>query len=70
MIERRYRKGLKNFFELYNSICDYWLFVDNSFEVNQLQFIAEGQISTGWDIHNLEIWDKIIDKYGRDENNK
>ena len=70
VIERRYRTGLRNFFELYTPICDYWLFVDNSFKVNQLQFIAEGQINTGWEIHNLEIWQKIFNEYGTDKNNK
>lgn len=70
VIERRYEMGLKNFFQLYQHICDYWICVDNSFKINELQFVAEGQINNGWQIHNVELWTKIISEYDRYTNNK
>lgn len=70
VIERRYEMGLKNFFQLYHFICDYWICVDNSFKINELQFVAEGQINSGWQIHNVELWTKIINEYDRYTNNK
>ena len=39
-IERRYSKGLINFFKSYHSIVDRWILVDNSTE--NFEFIAEG----------------------------
>jgi predicted ABC-type ATPase len=39
-IERRYSKGLLNFFKIYRLIVDRWILVDNSTE--NFEFIAEG----------------------------
>lgn len=30
VIKRRYRSGIKNLFQLYMPICDYWIILDNS----------------------------------------
>jgi len=30
VVERRYHRGIKNFFELYSPICDHWILIDNS----------------------------------------
>ena len=40
-IIRRYYAGLKNFINLYKSIVDYWIFIDNSSAEQEL--IAEGK---------------------------
>lgn len=39
-IERRYSKGLVNFFKIYRSIVSRWILVDNSTE--NFEFFAEG----------------------------
>ena len=59
-IRRRYEKGLKNFFNLYIPIADYWLFVDNS--KTPFEIIAEGKESN-IDINNRKIWEKLKGKY-------
>jgi predicted ABC-type ATPase len=40
VIIRRYYSGVKNLFDLYLPICDYWMIFDNSFTPSEL--IAEG----------------------------
>jgi len=57
-IIRRYKRGIVNFFILYKSICDYWLFVDNS--LNDLQILAEGEKAVVKGIKNPDIWDIIL----------
>jgi predicted ABC-type ATPase len=54
-IRRRYKKGLQNFFELYKSRVDFWLFLDNS--GTEPELIAEGATETV--VHNTETWGKI-----------
>jgi len=39
-IERRYSNGLNNFFNIYMTIVNRWILVDNSTE--KFEFIAEG----------------------------
>lgn len=43
VIKRRYFSGLKNLFELYLPICDYWMVTNNSNP--SLELIAEGNYS-------------------------
>lgn len=56
IIERRYQKGIINFFNIYLSISDEWMVIDNS--QPNFELIAEGQNS---DIHivNSEKWNEL-----------
>jgi predicted ABC-type ATPase len=60
-IVRRYYSGLQNFFKLYISVCDYWLFVNNS--SNPYKVIAEGEKGKKVKIHNKVIWDSLKSIY-------
>jgi predicted ABC-type ATPase len=55
-IRNRYRLGIKNLFQIYLPICDYWMVIDNSnvpFEV-----IAEGS-KEETEIAKKETWKKL-----------
>lgn len=56
-IKRRYAAGLKNFFTLYQSIVNYWLFIDNSTPVQEV--IAEARENSEPIIYNNQKWSKI-----------
>ena len=58
IIERRYFRGIKNFFVLYMSICDLWMIVDNSMDHTSL--IAEGEKDFEKTIHNAELWNQML----------
>jgi predicted ABC-type ATPase len=60
VIIRRYKTGLKNFFTLYESIVDFWLFIDNSNTKQEL--IAERKENAEIDIYNKNKW-SLIQKY-------
>ena len=60
VVKRRYKNGLKHFFELYLPFLDNWLFVNNSGE--DYEIIAEGSIE-GVNIHNKELWNRIKANY-------
>jgi predicted ABC-type ATPase len=57
VIKRRYNSGIKNLFNLYIPISDYWMIIDNS--ENPFQLIAEGKSNTEKQIHNDFIWSNI-----------
>ncbi|CAN5340010.1 zeta toxin family protein [soil metagenome] len=57
IIYRRYFKGLRNFFKLYQPIADSWAFYDNS-KFGNPDIIAEGG-QTSETIFNKEIWREI-----------
>ncbi|MEQ9307498.1 MAG: zeta toxin, partial [Marinoscillum sp.] len=59
-IERRYKNGLVNFFDIYRSIVSRWILVDNSTE--NFEFIAEG---SGSDlvIRSEKLWSKLNQEY-------
>ena len=59
VIIRRYFRGLKNLFELFMPICDYWAIADNT--DGELTRIARKK---GFEIviENVELWD-IINKH-------
>jgi len=56
VIERRYHKGIKNLFELFMPVCDFWKIIDNSddFVINIAH--KEGFESV---IENVELWRAI-----------
>lgn len=61
VIRRRYASGLINFFTLYLSITDHWMFINNSGETYET--IAEGWYE---DVkaYNEIVWNQIREKYG------
>ncbi len=56
-IQRRYYSGIKNLFELYIPICDYWMIFDNSLTPSEL--IAEGYAKNIPDIKNYTTFATI-----------
>jgi predicted ABC-type ATPase len=60
VIRRRYKSGLKNFFNLFLPKVDNWLFVDNSGDTYEI--IAEGDI-TEENITNNEKWIELKSKH-------
>lgn len=63
VVVRRYQAGLKNFTALYQSLVDYWIFIDNSGQ--QFSLIAEGGRASNMIIHNSTIWQKIQESSSR-----
>jgi predicted ABC-type ATPase len=57
IIKRRYYSGVKNLFNLYIPISDYWMIIDNS--ENPFKFIAEGNSNIEKQIHDNDTWSKI-----------
>lgn len=60
VIERRFENGLKNFFNIYLSIVNKWIIVDNSSE--NFEFIAEGTQS-GVLVKNESKWNQLKNEY-------
>ena len=59
-IRRRYDLGIKNMFNLYISIADFWMFIDNS--ETPFKILAEGQKEKEV-VKNILIWNKLKSKY-------
>ncbi|NOZ45812.1 MAG: zeta toxin [Chlorobi bacterium] len=59
-IRRRYDLGIKNMFNLYIPIADYWMFIDNS--KTPFEILAEG-IRKKEDVKNEIIWNNLKKKY-------
>lgn len=59
-IERRYNNGLANFFNIYISIVDRWIFVDNSTE--KFEVIADGS-GKSIIVRNELMWNKLNQEY-------
>lgn len=57
VIKRRYNSGIRNLFNLYIPITDYWMIIDNS--ENPFKLIAEGNSNSDKQIHDNFIWSKI-----------
>lgn len=64
VIRRRYRKGLKNFVDLFMPLCDEWLVADNSFEVPMP--VAKGKNEMIVQIHQPSVWEQIC-SYGKNK---
>ena len=58
VIKRRYLSGVKNLFNLYFPISDYWIIIDNS--ENPFKLIAEGNAMKDKQISDNNTWTKII----------
>jgi predicted ABC-type ATPase len=57
VIIRRYYAGLKNLFELYIPICDYWMIFNSSLSASEL--IAEGYSDKDIDKKNIRTFETI-----------
>jgi len=57
-IDRRYKRGIKNFFQLYQSIVDSWIIYNNSRELPYP--IAKGNGNQVISIYNHDIWKSIV----------
>lgn len=60
IIRRRYRKGITNFFKIFEAIVDEWIFIDNS--GNPYEIIAHRQDEFK-SVKNTMVWDELINKY-------
>ncbi len=56
VIERRYYRGVKNLFEMFMPVCDYWTIVDNS-EKTLLRIARKNEFDDV--IENLELWQAV-----------
>lgn len=56
VIERRYKKGLRNLFN-FLQVVDVWIVADNS--QHKVNLIAEGKQNVESSVYNVEIWDTI-----------
>jgi predicted ABC-type ATPase len=57
VIIRRYKSGLRNLFNLYIPICDYWMIFNNS--TGRSELVADGQLKGDIFINNSPIFDRI-----------
>ncbi len=62
VILRRYDRGLKNFFHLYQDSVDHWIFVDNSGAGYELVAQKTKEKLT---ITNFDLWNLINQDYGQ-----
>lgn len=62
-IRRRYARGLRNFFQLYISMADYWSFFDNS--KGLVEIVAEGEGAIKLETKNEKVWKSVLKRYGR-----
>lgn len=61
IIRRRYDNGLKNFFNIFESSVDEWIFIDNSGEPYEI--IAQKDLPNNVIIHNSSKWNELLEKY-------
>ena len=61
-IRRRYRAGIRNFFQLYRPLADTWRFYNNS-DTAQPRIIASGKCEIVDAIYDAGIWESIVSKY-------
>ncbi|WP_299287175.1 zeta toxin family protein [uncultured Mucilaginibacter sp.] len=59
VIVRRYYKGISNLIQVFTSLCDYWIIIDNSVEPNYT--IATGNNDVNIKVKNKDTWMKILD---------
>jgi len=59
VVRRRYLRGIRNLFHLYQPLADTWTIFDNSEPSPNPVLVASGQGSTPIDIVQTQIWDEI-----------
>ena len=57
VIDRRYKRGLKNFFSVYQGISDSWVIYDNS--NTEPALVAKGNSSVVSFVYNADLWNTI-----------
>ena len=65
IIRRRYYSGLKNLFNIYIPVCDYWMLFNNS--VSPSELIAEGYKDKDMEIKNFSNFTTIKKLAGYDK---
>jgi predicted ABC-type ATPase len=68
VIRRRFDSGLRNFFQLYQPLSDFWRFYDNSVPAGP-RLIASGGTKQNDDIRDVETWGKLMGElsHGQDD---
>ena len=62
-IRRRYRQGLKNFFDLYRPIAATWQMLDNS-QAGRMDLIAAGRLTRTTRVAQKQLWRRIQQEFG------
>lgn len=62
VIRRRFGSGLRNFFQLYKPLSDFWRFYDNS-EPAGPRLIASGGTRQNDDIRDIDSWSKLMGEF-------
>jgi predicted ABC-type ATPase len=65
VIRRRYTAGIRNLFDLYIPICDYWMIFDNSKTPSEL--VAEGYTNEDIEIKNMSTFTVIKEQAKNDK---
>jgi predicted ABC-type ATPase len=63
-VRRRYRAGIRNFFELYQPLAQSWKVADNS-GVDPPRVIAAGSATVVNVIRDMATWQSILNQAGR-----
>jgi predicted ABC-type ATPase len=69
VIRRRYRKGAKNFFELYQPLARTWMVYDNS-SASEMVLIADGMMHNAPLIHQHDLWSRFRETKDGNESQK
>ena len=64
VIRRRYRRGLQNFFALYQPMADSWTVYDNSSGDHPL-LVADQQADAPLQIHEAALWEELCELNNR-----
>jgi predicted ABC-type ATPase len=67
VIRRRYEKGRRNFFALYQSLAQTWMVYDNS-SSNEMILIADGMVQNSPTIHRQDLWAKFCELKNENRN--
>ena len=62
VVRRRYDRGIRNFFQLYQTIVDQWWFYDNSHPESPVR-IASGRLGMEADIVDQQTWNNLMEQY-------
>ena len=65
-VRRRYERGLRNFFRLYQSLATTWAIYDNS-EPGRMQLIATGHGTRTSEVLQPQVWQRLLQEYGHGE---
>lgn len=69
VIRRRYHRGLRNFFALYQSLADSWRVYDNS-DINGPRLIATGSRTRTARVADEATWQQIQEEWGHDRQDR